>query len=195
MGCHGRRRGFESRRPRHSFHCTVRQNSLRPQGHKRYVPCSFCALRQTCGSRMRLFRFRHPRRVAVLCQTTNERWPFFVGRGKQFILVLAMVTVLSALNATVLLSCRILFGMGRDGWLPHWLSSVNSGGTPSAALLVVSLPSIVLILSGGASCTRPSEARSIFPSSPRMHSWLNTRCVDYDRQAPAAGSAAIDRRT
>ena len=73
----------------------------------------------------------------------------FGGRGKQFILVLAMVTVLSALNATVLLSCRILFGMGRDGWLPRWLASVNSGGTPSAALLVVSLASIVLILSGG----------------------------------------------
>jgi APA family basic amino acid/polyamine antiporter len=73
----------------------------------------------------------------------------FGGRGKHFILVLAMVTVLSALNATVLLSCRILFGMGRDGWLPRWLASVNSGGTPSAALLVVSLASIVLILSGG----------------------------------------------
>ena len=73
----------------------------------------------------------------------------FGGRGKQFILVLAMVTVLSALNATVLLSCRILFGMGRDGWLPRWVASVNSGGTPSAALLVVSLASIALILSGG----------------------------------------------
>jgi APA family basic amino acid/polyamine antiporter len=73
----------------------------------------------------------------------------FGGRGRQFILVLAMVTVLSALNATVMLSCRILFGMGRDGWLPRWLASVNSGGTPVAALLVVSLASIVLILSGG----------------------------------------------
>jgi APA family basic amino acid/polyamine antiporter len=73
----------------------------------------------------------------------------FGGRGRQFILVLAMVTVISALNATVLLSCRILFGMGRDGWFPRWVASVNSGGTPSAALLVVSLASIVLILSGG----------------------------------------------
>jgi len=78
----------------------------------------------------------------------------FGGRGKQFILVLAMVTVLSALNATVLLSCRILFGMGRDGWLPRWLASVNSGGTPSAALLVVSLASIVLILGCVPCCNR-----------------------------------------
>jgi APA family basic amino acid/polyamine antiporter len=73
----------------------------------------------------------------------------FGGRGRQFILVLAMVTVISALNATVLLSCRILFGMARDGWLPRWVASVNSGGTPSAALLLVSLASMMLILSGG----------------------------------------------
>jgi APA family basic amino acid/polyamine antiporter len=70
-------------------------------------------------------------------------------RGRQFILVLAMVTVISALNATLLLSCRILFGMARDGWLPRWVASVNSGGTPSAALLLVSIASIALVISGG----------------------------------------------
>ena len=73
----------------------------------------------------------------------------FGGRGQQFILVLAMVTVLSALNATVLLSCRILFGMGREGWFPPLVAGVNSGGTPSAALLLISVASIMLILSGG----------------------------------------------
>jgi basic amino acid/polyamine antiporter, APA family len=60
-----------------------------------------------------------------------------------------MVTVLSALNATVLLSCRILFGMGREEWFPPWVAAVNSGGTPSTALLLISVASIVLILSGG----------------------------------------------
>jgi APA family basic amino acid/polyamine antiporter len=73
----------------------------------------------------------------------------FGSGGQQFILVLAMVTVLSALNATVLLSCRILFGMGREGWFPPWVAAVNSGGTPSTALLLISVASIVLILSGG----------------------------------------------
>jgi APA family basic amino acid/polyamine antiporter len=72
----------------------------------------------------------------------------FGARGRQFILILAMVTVISALNATQLLSCRILFGMARDGWLPRWVASVNSGGTPTSALLLVSLASIALILSG-----------------------------------------------
>jgi len=73
----------------------------------------------------------------------------FGGRGRQLILVLAMVSALSALNAGLLLAPRILFAMARDGFLPHRVASVNSGGTPSAALLLVALASIALILSGG----------------------------------------------
>jgi APA family basic amino acid/polyamine antiporter len=71
------------------------------------------------------------------------------GRGRQFILILAMVTVISSINATLLLAPRILFAMARDGFLPPWLASVNSGGTPGAALLLIALASIALILSGG----------------------------------------------
>jgi APA family basic amino acid/polyamine antiporter len=48
-----------------------------------------------------------------------------------------------------IVSCRILFGMGREGWFPPWVAGVNSGGTPSAALLLISVASIMLILSGG----------------------------------------------
>ncbi len=73
----------------------------------------------------------------------------FGGRGRQFILMLAMVSVISALNAGLLLAPRILFGMARDGFLPRWVASVNSGGTPSAALLLNALASLALILSGG----------------------------------------------
>jgi APA family basic amino acid/polyamine antiporter len=73
----------------------------------------------------------------------------FGSRGQQFILVLAMVTVISALNATLLLSCRILFGMARDGFVSRRVASVNSGGTPSAALLLIALAAIGLVLSGG----------------------------------------------
>jgi hypothetical protein len=73
----------------------------------------------------------------------------FGGRGRQLILMLAMVTAISALNATLLLAPRILFGMARDGFLPSWVASVNSGGTPSAGLLLVAPGSIALVLSGG----------------------------------------------
>jgi basic amino acid/polyamine antiporter, APA family len=73
----------------------------------------------------------------------------FGGQGRLLILILAMVTAISALNATLLLAPRILFGMARDGFLPRWVTSVNSGGTPSAALLLVALTAIALVLSGG----------------------------------------------
>jgi basic amino acid/polyamine antiporter, APA family len=87
--------------------------------------------------------------VASEVPVADAAMSIFGSRGRQLILILAMVTVISALNATLLLSCRILFGMARDGWLPHWVASVNSGGTPGAALLLISLTSIALILSGG----------------------------------------------
>jgi len=72
-----------------------------------------------------------------------------VGRnGKQIILVISLVTVVSTINACLLVSSRILFALSRDGLLPRWMASVNSGGTPAGALLVGALISIVLVLSG-----------------------------------------------
>jgi amino acid transporter len=38
----------------------------------------------------------------------------FGGRGRQLILILAMLSAISALNAGLLLAPRILFGMARD---------------------------------------------------------------------------------
>jgi APA family basic amino acid/polyamine antiporter len=38
--------------------------------------------------------------------------------------------------------------MGRDGLLPHRMASVNSGGTPSVALLIGALAIIALVLTG-----------------------------------------------
>ena len=70
-------------------------------------------------------------------------------RGRQIILILAIVAAPSAINATLLLAPRILFGLARDGLVPPWIASVNKGGTPSIGLLIVGLVSIGLILSGG----------------------------------------------
>jgi APA family basic amino acid/polyamine antiporter len=72
----------------------------------------------------------------------------FGSHGKQIILVISLVTVVSTINAMLLISPRILFAMGRDGLLPHRMASVNSGGTPSVALLIGALIIIALVLSG-----------------------------------------------
>ncbi len=68
--------------------------------------------------------------------------------GKQIILVIAIITVLSSMNACLLCASRILFALGRERLLPPWLSAVNSGGTPSTALLMCALVSIGLVVSG-----------------------------------------------
>ncbi len=72
----------------------------------------------------------------------------FGNHGGQFILIISLVTVVSTINALLMITPRILFAISRDGLLPHWMTSVNSGGTPSGSLLVGALVVIGLVLSG-----------------------------------------------
>jgi basic amino acid/polyamine antiporter, APA family len=64
------------------------------------------------------------------------------------ILMISLITVVSTINAILLLAPRILFAMSRDGLLPQRMTSVNSGGTPAPALFVGALVVITLVLSG-----------------------------------------------
>lgn len=68
--------------------------------------------------------------------------------GGQFILIISVVTVVSTINALLMISPRILFAMSRDRLLPHGMTSINSGGTPARALLAGALVVIGLVLSG-----------------------------------------------
>jgi basic amino acid/polyamine antiporter, APA family len=79
---------------------------------------------------------------------TDAAMVVFGSYGKQIILIISVITVLSTINATLLMGPRIIFGMGRDGLAPRWAASVNAGGTPSVGLLLTILTSTVLILSG-----------------------------------------------
>jgi APA family basic amino acid/polyamine antiporter len=82
--------------------------------------------------------------------------------GKQIILVISLVTVVSTINACLLVSSRILFALSRDGLLPYWMALVNSGGTPSGALLVGAFISVALVLGGS------FETVAGPPASPRL---------------------------
>jgi APA family basic amino acid/polyamine antiporter len=69
-------------------------------------------------------------------------------RGRDFILIVSLVAVVSTINANLMVGPRILFAMARDGLMPRWITSVNSGGTPSAALFLCTAVSVMLVLSG-----------------------------------------------
>ena len=71
----------------------------------------------------------------------------FGSYGKQIILLISVVAVISSINAALMYIPRILFSMSRDGLLPHSITSVNRGGTPSL-LFLSAAASIALVLSG-----------------------------------------------
>lgn len=68
--------------------------------------------------------------------------------GGQFVLIISLITVVSTINALLLMSPRILFAMSRDGLLPKSMTCVNAGGTPARALFLSALVVIGLVLSG-----------------------------------------------
>jgi len=72
----------------------------------------------------------------------------FGNHGGQFILIISLITVVSTINALLMITPRILFAMSRDGLLPRWMTAVNSGGTPAQALLAGAVVVVALVLSG-----------------------------------------------
>jgi APA family basic amino acid/polyamine antiporter len=80
--------------------------------------------------------------------TVDAAMLLFGSYGRQLILLIAVVGVISTVNAGLMYTPRMLFSMSRDGLLPSRVSSVNGGGTSSLALFLCAIASITLILSG-----------------------------------------------
>jgi APA family basic amino acid/polyamine antiporter len=68
--------------------------------------------------------------------------------GKQVILLISPVAVISTINAGLLYTPRILYAMARDRLLPRDVTFVNKGGTPALALFLCTLASIILVVTG-----------------------------------------------
>ena len=80
--------------------------------------------------------------------TVDAAMLLFGSYGRQLILLIAVVGVISSANAGIMFTPRILFSMSRDGLLPPSITAVNTGGTPSLALFLCAIASIGLVLSG-----------------------------------------------
>lgn len=84
---------------------------------------------------------------SVLVASDAARVVFGEG-GSTFVTVLAIVSLVSILNAYMMIPPRILYGLSRDKFfIPH-ATKVNKGGTPIIALLISSLVSLVLMFWG-----------------------------------------------
>ena len=72
----------------------------------------------------------------------------FGGFGGKIITGICVLSLLSILNAVLLLTPRILFAMGRDGLFWRRATSVNPGGTPDVAMFLSTAAGIALVVSG-----------------------------------------------
>ena len=61
---------------------------------------------------------------------------------------LTIISLLSAINACHLMASRVLFAMSRDGLFFNKVSEVNKGGTPTLALLLGTIVTLVFIVFG-----------------------------------------------
>ncbi len=68
--------------------------------------------------------------------------------GAVLVTLIALLTVLSLMNAYLLATPRILFAIGRDGFFSSRAAIVSAGGTPRVALGVTSAVVALLIVSG-----------------------------------------------
>ena len=83
-----------------------------------------------------------PLAAGVLART------IFGDAGDTLLRVIIVVSLLSAVNANLLLGPRVLFAMARDRLAPEWAAHVNPGGTPAPALLATSSIALLFLLTG-----------------------------------------------
>src|SRR6185436_17625913 len=72
----------------------------------------------------------------------------FGARGRQLITVLSILSLPPLINAIMMIGTRILFALGRDGFVSRRAAAVNAGGTPTVATVVTTLGAIAMIATG-----------------------------------------------
>jgi APA family basic amino acid/polyamine antiporter len=68
--------------------------------------------------------------------------------GATLVTLISLLTVLSLVNAVLLMTPRILYAIGREGFFTRRAAMVSEGGTPRVALALSSVTAAVLVLSG-----------------------------------------------
>ena len=72
----------------------------------------------------------------------------FPSGGAALVTVISLTTVLSLINAVMLMAPRVLLAIGRDGFFTPKAAAVSAGGTPRLALALSSAVAVALILTG-----------------------------------------------
>jgi len=73
----------------------------------------------------------------------------FGPRGDTIVRLVVILALPSAVNACLLMSSRVLYGVSRDGLGPRTATRVNEGGTPTIALIASGVVALIFIRTGG----------------------------------------------
>lgn len=88
---------------------------------------------------------------------------YIFGDGYSKIITLfLMVSILGIVNAQIMFAPRVVFSMGRDRLFFKATTKVNAMGTPSVAMPLTALLSILLIISGKDTCDKLSNIATFF---------------------------------
>jgi APA family basic amino acid/polyamine antiporter len=68
--------------------------------------------------------------------------------GERIVSAVLTVSLLGAISALIMLTCRVPFALAEDGLLPRVVARVNKGGTPDVSLLGTALVVLLLIATG-----------------------------------------------
>lgn len=73
----------------------------------------------------------------------------FGPRGDTIVRLVVILALPSAVNACLLMSSRVLYGLSRDGLGPRPATRVNEGGTPTVSLIASGIVALLFIGTGG----------------------------------------------
>ncbi|MBK8054406.1 MAG: APC family permease [Saprospiraceae bacterium] len=88
---------------------------------------------------------------------------YIFGDGYSKIITLfLMISILGIVNAQIMFAPRVIFSMSRDQLFFKAATRVNAAGTPSVAMPLTALLSVLLILSGKDTCGKLSDIATFF---------------------------------
>ena len=86
----------------------------------------------------------------------------FGSKSANIVTFFLTISIFGILNAQIMFSPRVIYSMSRDGLFFKAAQKVNSGGTPSIAMPLTGICSILLILSGKDTCEKLSDIAVFF---------------------------------
>lgn len=86
----------------------------------------------------------------------------FGAKSGKIVTLFLMLSILGIVNAQVMFAPRVIYSMSRDGLFHKGIQKINKGGTPSVAMPLTSIGSILLILSGKEICGILSDIATFF---------------------------------